>query len=56
MNTQAVAKTDKSSPVSSRDKSVSTLNSTDALAMLEHGGELTMGITTPVGTLSLIHI
>ena len=50
MNTQAVAKTDKSSPVSSRDKSVSTLNSTDALAMLEHGGELTMGITTPVGT------
>ncbi|USD34920.1 MULTISPECIES: flagellar brake protein [Vibrio] len=50
MNNQAVANQDKSAPAASREKSVSTLNSTDALAMLEHGGELTMGITTPVGT------
>jgi hypothetical protein len=33
-----------------RDKSVSTLNSTDALAMVEHGSEMTLSITTPVGT------
>lgn len=32
------------------DKTVSTLNSTDALAMVEHGSELTLSITTPVGT------
>ncbi|CAM3132369.1 PilZ domain-containing protein [Vibrio neptunius] len=50
MNTQAVANQDKSSPVAAKERSVSTLTSTDALAMLEHGGELTMGITTPVGT------
>lgn len=35
---------------SSNDKNVSILNSTDALAMIEHGGELTIGISTPVGT------
>ncbi|WP_333002151.1 PilZ domain-containing protein [Vibrio coralliilyticus] len=50
MNTQAIANKDQPSRSPSREKSVSTLNSTDALAMLEHGGELTIGITTPVGT------
>ncbi|MCG9596192.1 flagellar brake protein [Vibrio sp. Isolate25] len=50
MNTQAIASKEQSSRSSAREKSVSTLNSTDALAMLEHGGELTIGITTPVGT------
>ncbi|CAM4173091.1 flagellar brake protein [Vibrio agarivorans] len=29
---------------------VSTLNSVDALAMVEHGSEMTINITTPVGT------
>jgi len=48
MNTQAVQKDQGTS--SSHDRNVSTLNSTDALAMVEHGGELTIGITTPVGT------
>lgn len=33
-----------------RSKTVSTINSTDALAMVEHGSELTLSITTPVGT------
>ncbi|WP_394246732.1 flagellar brake protein [Vibrio profundi] len=31
-------------------QTVSTLNSTDALAMVEHGSELTLNVTTPVGT------
>ncbi|MCE0495025.1 flagellar brake protein [Vibrio sp. DNF-1] len=31
-------------------KSVSTLNSTDALALVEHGSELVLNITAPVGT------
>ncbi|EEY99822.1 hypothetical protein VOA_001174 [Vibrio sp. RC586] len=35
---------------SQRSKTVSTINSTDALAMVEHGSELTLSITTPVGT------
>ncbi|RTZ17982.1 flagellar brake protein [Vibrio aquaticus] len=49
MNTQAVAR--KAQPVqTSNDRNISTLNSTDALAMIEHGGELTIGISTPVGT------
>ncbi|QXO15623.1 PilZ domain-containing protein [Vibrio ostreae] len=39
-----------SSKSSARQKNVSTLNSTDALAMVEHGSELTLSITTPVGT------
>ncbi|EPE2649804.1 PilZ domain-containing protein [Vibrio fluvialis] len=39
-----------SSKSNSRHKTVSTLNSTDALAMVEHGSELTLSITTPVGT------
>lgn len=34
----------------SRNKSVSTINSTDALAMVEHGSELVLSITAPVGT------
>ena len=34
----------------SRNKTVSTLNSTDALSMVEHGSELTLNVTTPVGT------
>jgi hypothetical protein len=33
-----------------KKKSMSTLNSTDALALVEHGGEITLSITTPVGT------
>lgn len=33
-----------------RSKTVSTINSTDALAMVEHSSELTLSITTPVGT------
>ncbi len=31
-------------------KSTQTLNSTDALAMIEHGGDVTLTVTTPVGT------
>ncbi|MEL7291420.1 MAG: PilZ domain-containing protein [Pseudomonadota bacterium] len=46
MNTQAVARNDQQHA----ERSVSVLNSTDALAMVEHGGELTIGISTPVGT------
>ena len=30
-----------------RNRTVSTINSTDALAMIEHGSELTLNITTP---------
>ncbi|KJY82118.1 cation tolerance protein CutA [Vibrio galatheae] len=49
MNTQATAV--KEQPARTAiDKNISVLNSTDALAMVEHGGELTIGITTPVGT------
>lgn len=33
-----------------QNKTVSTLNSTDALAMVEHSSELTLNISTPVGT------
>ncbi|CAM3779209.1 PilZ domain-containing protein [Vibrio aquimaris] len=33
----------------SSEKGFTSINSTDALAMLEHGGELTVTITTPVG-------
>ena len=36
--------------VAKATKSVITLNSTDALAMVEHGSELKLNITTPVGT------
>ncbi|MCG3728800.1 PilZ domain-containing protein [Vibrio cincinnatiensis] len=39
-----------SSMLSSSSKTVSTINSVDALAMVEHGSELTLSITTPVGT------
>ncbi|MDN3612313.1 PilZ domain-containing protein [Vibrio ostreicida] len=50
MNTEEVDNLNQLPPTADREKSVSTINSTDALAMLEHGGELTIGITTPVGT------
>lgn len=33
-----------------QNKTVSTLNSTDALGMVEHSSELTLNISTPVGT------
>lgn len=33
-----------------KSKSVSTINSTDALAMVEHSSELVLNITAPVGT------
>jgi hypothetical protein len=35
---------------SRQTKSVSTINSTDALAMVEHGSELVLNVTAPVGT------
>lgn len=31
-------------------RTISTINSTDALAMVEHGSELTLNVTTPVGS------
>ncbi|EJK2115804.1 cation tolerance protein CutA [Vibrio navarrensis] len=34
---------------SNQTHNVSTLNSTDALAMVEHGSEMTLNVTTPVG-------
>ncbi|RQW64924.1 flagellar brake protein [Vibrio viridaestus] len=49
----AVAKSDEK-PLNSKlirqSKSVSTMNSTDALALIEHGSELVLNITAPVGT------
>ena len=33
-----------------RNRTISTINSTDALAMIEHGSELTLNVSTPVGT------
>lgn len=33
-----------------RNKTISTINSTDALSMIEHSSELTLTISTPVGT------
>lgn len=49
MNSQAAAQKE-SNAYAANNKNVSTLKSVDALAMVEHGGELTMAITTPVGT------
>lgn len=49
MGTQAVAMKDHSLGSNNKQRNVVTLNSVDALAMIEHGGEFTMGITTPVG-------
>lgn len=49
MNSQAAQRKEQPA-TSSNEKNISTLNSTDALAMIEHGGELVIGITTPVGT------
>ncbi len=39
-----------STTVAKQSKSVINLNSTDALAMVEHSSELKLSITTPVGT------
>ncbi|WP_070969139.1 PilZ domain-containing protein [Vibrio sonorensis] len=50
MNSQAAVVKDNPGTASPQEKRVSTLNSTDALAMVEHGSEMTIGITTPVGT------
>ena len=41
--------TKKTSP-STPPRSTHTLNSTDALAMIEHGSDVTLTVTTPVGT------
>ncbi|MDF4956982.1 flagellar brake domain-containing protein, partial [Vibrio parahaemolyticus] len=32
------------------ERQASTLNSTDAMAMVEHGSEVSLNVTTPVGT------
>ncbi|WP_367990357.1 PilZ domain-containing protein [Vibrio sp. NTOU-M3] len=50
MNSQTSALKENSVNPTNSEKSVITLNSTDALSMVEHGSELTVGITTPVGT------
>ncbi len=47
MNNQASAKVVK---LPNQASNVSTINSSDALAMIEHSSEMTIGITTPVGT------
>lgn len=39
----------------SHKKVLSTLNSTDALALIEHGSEMTLNMTTPVGTKFVCH-
>ncbi|WP_282175590.1 flagellar brake protein [Vibrio nereis] len=49
MNTQAVDNKDNNVRALSKERNIATVNSIDALAMIEHGGEFTMGITTPVG-------
>lgn len=49
MSTQAVAMKEQSSSPYNKQRNVVTVNSVDALAMVEHGGELTISITTPVG-------
>lgn len=38
-----------------RKKVLSTLNSTDALALIEHGSDLTLNMQTPVGTKFVCH-
>lgn len=38
-----------------RKKVLSTLNSTDALALIEHGSDLTLSMQTPVGTKFVCH-
>ncbi|CAH0530237.1 flagellar brake domain-containing protein [Vibrio hippocampi] len=40
-------KQDSDTPI---QRSAQTLNSTDALSLIEHGGDITITITTPVGT------
>ncbi|CAH8236085.1 flagellar brake protein [Vibrio aestuarianus] len=52
MNSQSAVLKGEQSPnrTTERNKTLSTLNSTDALSMVEHGSELTLSITTPVGT------
>lgn len=52
MESQSAVLKDEQNPNRSteRNKTLSTLNSTDALSMVEHSSELTLSITTPVGT------
>lgn len=47
---QTAKKAANHAPAVRPNKSVVTLNSTDALAMVEHSSELKLNITTPVGT------
>ncbi|HAS6349591.1 flagellar brake protein [Vibrio sp. IRLE0018] len=39
-----------SSPDNASQRCTTSLNSTDALAMIEHGSEITLNVATPVGT------
>lgn len=50
MNTQTAAKAHPQRNGATKEKTVSNINSTDALNMIEHGSDMTIGITTPVGT------
>ncbi|WP_165313276.1 flagellar brake protein [Vibrio ziniensis] len=50
MTSQLSATKNDKPTVAKPNKSVITLNSTDALAMVEHSSELKLNITTPVGT------
>ncbi|USD43489.1 flagellar brake protein [Vibrio sp. SCSIO 43135] len=49
MNTQTVVAKESKGQTQSR-QTVSTINSTDALNMVEHSSELSISVTTPVGT------
>ncbi|PMJ92914.1 cation tolerance protein CutA [Vibrio sp. 10N.261.55.A7] len=49
MSSSSAATADKRKNTRSSNETT-TINSTDALAMIEHGSELTIAITTPVGT------
>lgn len=42
------------SPTKKAERQATTLNSTDAMAMVEHGSEVTLNVTTPVGTKFII--
>ncbi|MBF9003475.1 PilZ domain-containing protein [Vibrio nitrifigilis] len=49
MNSQLLSRPKKNATASEHDSSSTILNSTDALGLIEHGSELTLNITTPVG-------
>jgi c-di-GMP-binding flagellar brake protein YcgR len=49
MGTQAVAMKDQTLSPYNKQRNVLSINSVDALAMIEHGGEFTMSVATPVG-------